>query len=259
MNKQSIIEQIAKMSELLKDGGAFEGEIANASAMIQKLMTKYSIEWNDIHSHKANEQHKEMAKIFSKEYSDFEHKVIKKWHWGLAGVIASATHTRNFSSNQRMVFFGVKDNAEIAKVLYALWVVNIEIMAKEAARQNIKDMIKKYPEIPLEKFRQRLVELHPEENTRYFRTSWIQGCIDGMNKKIIEQSKNELKVTRDALALYQQDVNKAYANIRSHFKKVSGNKSKGFSSSGYKQGKATGNGISLTAKPISSGRKQPKG
>jgi len=259
MDKQKVIELIAKMSALTEDSGAFQGEIAAASSKIQQLMDKHAIEWNDIHSHRANVQEKEMAKVFTSESADFRHGAIKKWHWELARVIARATHTRHYSYGKQMTFFGVKENAEIASQLYLLWLGNIQDMAKKATRANIVSLREKYGRRP--KFRQWIIENTDEENPRYFGASWITGCISAMNENLRgqEMEREENKASANAITLYKREIDVEYRKLSSHFRTVKTGGSRGFSSSGYAKGKEAGSNISLGSKPIGSGRKQLKG
>ena len=262
MDKQKVIELIAKMSTLTEDSGAFQGEIAAASAKIQQLMDKHAIEWNDIHGYRANKQEKEMSKVFTSKMSDFQHGSLKKWYWQLARVIARATHTRHYSWGKRMTFFGVEQNAEIASQLYLLWLGNIDQMSKKAKKESFAELRKQYPEL-IEQYGKNIIgELnrrYPELGTQYFTQSWISGCIAAMNENLREQEVQREEVSTNAITLYKEEVDKEYSKMSKGFKTVNTSSSSGFSGIGYAKGREAGSNISLGSKPIGSGRKQLKG
>ena len=252
-----IIETIAKMSRLTEEGsGAFMGEISNASAKIAELMEKYAISQIDVQNFMADKQEKEFAQEFTSEYSEHRHTAIKEWNWRLARLVARVTMTRHYSSGGRMVFFGVAENAKIASDMYVLWLHNIEDMARKATDDNFKELIRKYGN--RKQFRHWIAVEYPEDDPRYFRSSWISGCLNAMFENVAkEERERELEreehaetAKSNALVLYKQEIIKAYSNIMQNSRTVHTSSSKGFSNSGYIKGKQTGSRIRIQSKQV---------
>lgn len=287
-DRTKIIEMIAKMSRLTEDAGAFKGEASAAAAKIQELMEKYAISQMDVNNYLADKSEKEFKQAFTSVASEFKHKNIQSWEWSLARLIADVTITRCYSSGIGMsrrygpeygahfVFFGAEENAKAATELYALWHENIEKMAEQARWANVLELKKKYGHYP--KFRHWIKVNRPDEDPQYFRGSWIQGCISAMSQKVWEEREareQERKVhskessagmedssgteaftpTNASMALmltsYREQLDTAYQEFSSvGFKKVKRSGSKGFSESGYAQGKATGSKIKVGSKQL---------
>lgn len=285
MDKNKAIEMIVKMARVTEDAGAFEGEIANASARIQLMMEKYAIEQWEIDTAKADEQEKQLKMVFESQVSDYKHHALKKWNWDLARLIARITGTRNYASGKHMVFFGVPNAAKTAAELYILWLGNIEEIASKQTRLNIIELEHKYPEFAGKpKFRENVSRACPQDNPKYFRTSWIDGCIGAMFRKVMEQevetetkqhhphfngvhkgSEDAARTTpprtnqqSNALALYKAEVEKAYTQMAKGFRHVNTHASKGFSHAGYNKGNEFGSSVSIGSKPLSAGAKRLK-
>lgn len=257
-DKNKIIDLISKMSNFTADTNAFQGEISNASAKIQELMDKYSITWTEIHSLQADKQAAEYEKEFSTKSADYICNKTQKWHWELARLISRVTHTRHYTSNNHMTFFGTGENIEVATYLFTLWLSNINEMSKKAMNANQRNLYKKYPDIK-KNFNRTMAAEHPEEeNSKYFRSSWISGCLEGMSHNVTEQEKNRTKETGSAMVLYEEEVFKRYAEYakKKHFSHVSIKGTSGYSSSGYEAGKLVGSEISIGSRPIVSGAKR---
>lgn len=243
--RQSIINKIAQMQRLTADSGAFEGEVTAAANMINKLMEKYSISWAEIYQDAANKQQVEFQQAFDEKMSDFAIGMVKKWHWDLAGIIAEITHTKYFlRGNKWMTFFGVQENAEVATALYNQWVVAIDIAGKDA--------LKKYRSWLVSKFytgqKNFYTQLPQEYQTKYYRESWIAGCLAGISKNIVREQQT-------SLVLYDAEVEKQYKERYTKMRKAKVNNMKGFSHKGIADGMAYGSSINVGAKPLGKGGK----
>ncbi len=273
MEKSKVLETIAKLSALSNDSGAFQGEISTATSKIEMLMRKYSISQMEVDGFMADEQEKEMKDAFASVISEFRFRAIKKWHWDLARIISRITYTRHYSTGKRMTFFGMENNAKVASELYILWLKNIEEVAEDANKKHRRECIKKYGDRP--NFFSWVSDNHPEDDPKYFRSSWIQGCINGMwevtreeeearnprrhhpyneSKKGTDENpvetKEEVITQNNAIALYQEKVDLAYQQLSKGFRTVRTSMSKGFSSSGYEKGKSFGSSIKIGSKEL---------
>jgi hypothetical protein len=270
-DRNKILEMIAKASRLTEDAGAFQGEASAAAAKIQELMEKYAISQMDIQNYIADKQEKEFKESFESVQSEFQHNNVQEWEWSLARLIADITMTRNYASGigshrryngkyyAKMVFFGAKENAEAAAELYALWHENIERMAEQARRENLKSLKRKYGK--MKKLRHFIQDNFPEDDPKYFRASWIRGCLNAMHNKVYEErkareqeretSKEGSTGSQNAIILYKAEVDKAYTEMAKYgFKKVKTKGSRGFSSEGYRRGQETGSKIRIGSKQL---------
>jgi len=263
-DREKILEMIAKASKLTEDAGAFKGEASAAAAKVQSLMEKYAISQMELQNFMADKQEKEFKLEFESEAAgNASKKGVEEWEWSLARLIARVTMTRNYSQGgrsygARMVFFGVKENAKVAAELYELWHKNIYDMAKRAQTLNVQRILKLYKmKNPLKHYAMD----YPEDDPKYFRASWITGCLRAMSDNVYEEEKKRAGVREEksspeqpsnssALVLYKAEVDKAYKVLSSHFKKAKSHGSRGFSSNGYKQGQETGSKIRVGSKEI---------
>lgn len=263
-DRNKIIEMIAKMSRLTEDVGAFQNEASVAAAKIQELMEKYAISQMDVQNFIADKQEKEYKIAFESKMSEFRHKAIQEWEWSLARVIADVTMTRHYSLGGRFVFFGVPENAEAAVYLYTLWHSNIETMAEKARWENVLALRKKYGKRPA--LRHWIQENHPEDDPKYFRPSWIRGCLHAMAMNVYNERKAreeaievdalppgekvQAQANASAIVLYKAEVDKAYEVLSKGFKTINTKGSSGWSSAGYIQGKETGSKIKIGSKEL---------
>lgn len=253
MDKSKVIEMISKMSALTKDSGAFQGEISNASAKIQELMDKYSITWAEIHSVEADKQSKEYEMAFTSKPSDYSFKKVQAWHWRLAKLIAKVTHTRHYlSGGTIMMFFGTTENCQIAAMLYTLWVTNIKAMSEQATKAHRLKMLRDFPHRP-----NFFATLPPEFQLKYYRNSWIAGCLDGMFSNVVVQENSRDVQTSNAIVLFTKEIDRHYKDFKEayNFQSVHVKGMSAKSNTGYEAGVRTGKNISIGAKPIVSGKK----
>lgn len=247
MDKSKLIELILNMGKLADDPAAFENEASVAAAKIRELMTKHSLDWADVHAAQANEQEREYEKAFAHATAEYLYRGIQKWHWQLARIIARITHTKHFAAGNYMKFFGVSANAETAAALYAQWRANIDELAKKELFRYRMWLQKHY--YHGENKKNFYTRLPPELRTKYYRISWIDGCLKGILQKVIENESKDQK----ALVLYKEEIDNQF---RSHHPKVSlitPKDSKGFSVRGYEDGFSVGSKMDITAKPLKKG------
>lgn len=253
--KSEMIETVRKLAALAaEESGAFKSEIGIASAKIQELMDKYAITWEEVHGAEADRQSKEFEKAFQAQAADFQHNRVQKWHWDLARLIAAATHTRHYLSGSHMAFFGTQENRVAAAMLFDTWLHAIASMADTELTHYRREMIRKHGDKP--NFFSSLPE---EESCKYYRNSWIDGCISGMHKNVRTQEKERKPEVSSALVLYKADVDKQYEVFSKGFRSVVTHGSNGHNSTAYQRGIAAGSNISVTAKPIAVGKNLPKG
>jgi hypothetical protein len=284
MANETILKMITNLSKLTEDSGAFEAEASSAAAKIQELMEKYAISQMDVDNYRADKQEQEFKVAFKSAEAEYKHKNVQEWEWSLTRLIATITMTRHYvtghgahkryGGSARMVFFGVKENAEMASQLYTLWHTNIEVMAEQARWANVLELKKKYGHYP--KFRHWIAENRPDEDPKYFRSSWISGCLRAMHDKVWEEEQarhggnehhprspagkltagqqvrtEEQKSNTSAIVLYKAEVDKAYQALSEGFTSVkTGGGSKGFSPKGYMQGRETGSKIKIGSKQL---------
>lgn len=241
-NRQSIINKIAKMSKLTENSGAFEGEASNAASMIQTLMEKYAISWQEVHQSEAVKQEAEYERIFDNKGSEFTHGFVKKWNWDLARIIAKITHTKYYlAGGKYMYFFGVEENAQIAAALYTEWVVTIDAAAKHA--------LKKYRSWLVSKFytgqKNFYTQLPEEYQTKYYRESWIEGCLAGISERVRQEESQS-----SVLVLYDAEVEKKFRQRNPRLKHVKTHGPSGYSSMGIQHGVEYGRNVNLKAKKL---------
>lgn len=258
MNKTKILELINKLSVLSNDVGAFQGEISNASAKIQELMEEYSISQLEVMEYLHDTQNKEMSDVFDSNSCGVVHLHIKRWHWQLASIIAKITMTKHYATGKRMAFFGTKENVAVAIGLYELWFENIEKTADKATKEHRREILRKYGD--RKNFFRWVSENYPEDDPRYFRTSWISGCISAMFEKLREEeiarevgekTDEETSNNSNALVLFNSSLAKAYIEFSLDFRRVNVSRvSKGYSHAGYVRGKAFGSSVRIGSKEI---------
>lgn len=288
--KDKIIEQILKLSELTRENsGAFQGEISNASAMIQKLMDKYSISQFDLDSKESEKIDRE----FTNKPSDAVLFSVLSWHWSLAKLISRITHTRNYvttcrssepvartaefirdrtyqakkkNSYRAICFFGSPENVSVAAELFYEWIVRINTMASLASTEYMekkKQVEKEARHILFSDKREYYMHMKAmgvESSAMVYRNSWLQGCLNAMNEKVRQQETEREPETSKGLILYKDAVNLAYADFSKDFNKVNSGGIKSFSSAGYNAGVKAGSKISLhPTKKLNTGRKLLKG
>lgn len=256
--REKIIATIAKLSAMTNpEANAFQGEINNAAVKIQELMDKYSISQAELQAAQADASHKEFNDQFATKTAEYTIKGIKAWHWSLAKTIAKITHTKNFSrgygTRHHMQFFGEAANSEIASNLFAEWVQVIEAMAISATDDYWKVVMKKYNYAEFSKLKKasgrndlKFMDTVPfDERTTYYKISWLDGCVMGINHAVHEQEEKRSQETTTALVVYEEKVELAYKSLALQFKKARVNHARGSSNIGRDQGYEAGSKIRI--------------
>lgn len=250
MTKDKVLEVILKLKAVTEqDSGAFPGEMAVASTKIQELMAKYNISDYDLNVHRADKTKRAFSKAFTHASVERRYKKVEVWVWNLANIIADITGTRYYCMvgkryGTSFKFFGKEGVAEMACSLFLDWYDIIYNMAKQAQNENRIRIQKAYgsitsPNIPW------------DENPRYYRASWLEGCIGEIRKSIDLQKKQNAEIGT-AIQVYKAELDKRYEEFSIGFVKrnVGNRRSRGFNSSGYAEGQEIGSNISIGSKRI---------
>src|SRR3990172_1540978 len=92
IKREQIIDRIQKLMNMNSSNSAFEGEISNAAALIQRLMDKYTISEEEIKMKASEADQKAAEDAFNSGASTVAASSILPWHWILAKVIGKITH-----------------------------------------------------------------------------------------------------------------------------------------------------------------------
>jgi len=282
-NRDKMIERIRHMIEMQSvDAHAFEGEISNAAALVQRLMDKYNITLAEVEL----SGNKEFEQKFDGKESTTEVGGIQQWHWLLAAAIGRITQTKQYSSTrytqgkragkkgrhgqenrQRQAykvicFYGKDDNVAIATILFDQWVITIHKMALTATREYTEELERHLSEeygkkIDLRRkggsqYRELGVDL--EDTPRVFLDSWLKGCTIAINHKLEEQEESRSKKTSTALMVIQSKLDVAYEQFTSKgFSTAKAHGSRRTNVAGYVAGSVAGNSISIGSKELENG------
>jgi len=249
--REALINKIRGMMEIQsEDSNAFEGEMANAAALAQKLMDKYGITLAEVEM----SGNKDVEVKFQGKDSLTSVGGIEKWHWQLAQAIGRITQTKYYSSSRYakakrasvnhpgrrikyshdgktkdyqeykiIVFWGTPSAVEIATMLFDQWVPTIRKMALEATRIYIEELeayvLEEYgKKVDFKRkggkeYRQYGIEL--EDTPRAFLAGWLMGCTRTINKKLEEQEKARTAATANAIVLVQTKLETAFVEFSS--------------------------------------------
>src|SRR5687767_12462320 len=95
--REKMVERIRGLMNIqAESANAFEGEIANAAALAQKLMDKYNITLAEVEL----SGNKVMDIKFVGKDSTTAIGGIQQWHWKLAEAIGRITQTKHYSSSR---------------------------------------------------------------------------------------------------------------------------------------------------------------
>ena len=266
IKREQIIDRIQKLMNMNSSNGAFEGEISNAAALIQRLMDKYTISEEEIKMKASEADQKAAEDAFNSGASTVAASSILPWHWILAKVIGKITHTKHYVSygkgkgvngkekwGKQMNFFGTKDNIEIASMLYDLWIVNIMSMAAKAMTEWCHELIEMYPEqyddIARRGLKQRNYQFKdiPHSHMPFvFKASWINNCVAAMLETVINEESERAQKSSMALAIYDDKVAAAYREYSGSFKTVRSRGPKNFSVEGAIRGRQIGRNLRIS-------------
>ena len=271
--RAKIVEQIHKLIAMTGvDSGAFEGEITNATALIQKLMDKYAILPEEILIEASKEMEAAAERKFNSNSGTIAFNGIQPWMWRLAKLVGKITHTKQYTScgikakgvngkerhGDVMCFFGAGNSGKIATMLYDQWVVIIMSMAAKAMTEWCHELVVKYPEQYADIARRGLKpanyqfkNIPHEEMPFVFKTSWIIHCIMAMKQAAVEEEAGRSKQTTHALAIYTGKIEGAYKEFSSSFRSVRSHGPRNFSPEGASRGAAVGKNLRVTPNVLS--------
>lgn len=271
--REKILNTIHQLSKIANpENNAFEGEIANAAAAMQKLMEKYSISIEEVFA----SGNKEIDEAFKDAKSDAMFGSILKWHWFLGHIICKITHTKYYSAGKYSAegiktlkgstrnwgktigFFGRESNVAMACALFTEWLIKLNSMAEQATSKYCHEL--------LEMENSRTPEARPFTNAYHipdlgsshpnvFRASWLQGCLETILTMLEQQENSRDSRTSTALAIYDAKIAEKWAEYSADMKTK-----KHFANSlnlpGYLSGKAAGAAIHIGQKSVPSDNQQ---
>lgn len=105
---EKILEKIKNLLDLANHNPN-ENEAIAAALKAQELMAKYDVELEQL------DEKAETREIVKEVYRQTGKHEMKKWKWGLAGIIAKNFRCKYFALNKSdVVFYGYKEDAKIA-------------------------------------------------------------------------------------------------------------------------------------------------
>jgi len=272
--RERIIAQVRKLSDLANpESGAFEGEIANASAAMQRLMDKYSISMGEVYESK----NAEIDEKFASQNADAMFGAVRSWHWTLARVIARITHTRHFSTGTHVKygdapkktlygyerdwgktigFYGKETNAEIAASLFVEWLNKLTLMAMQATGEYCTTLVAAHNALGSYQVKSayRISNLR-HRHPNVYRVSWIEGCLSAMMKSVREQESDRSKSTSVALMVVDKKIEVNWQEFSKHMNHVSLEATM-TNMAGYSAGEAVGSTLHIGQKAVTGRNKQ---
>ena len=266
-NRSKIIDQIRKLMEITNpDSGAFEGEMANASAAMQRLMDKYSIDMVEVHE----ADNVVVDEAFGTKNADAMFGVIKQWHWHLARIIGRITHTKHFSTakhsesdtpmktaygyertwGKTIGFYGKESNAEVASQLFVEWLNKLTVMAMVATGEYCKILCSGYGVASAYRI-SGLGEDHPN----VWRASWLKGCLRTIENSPIDQEQERTEKIESALVLYDENLAAKWLEHSKGFRTISFGDN-AFNVAGYHSGSEVGATLHIGQKAVTGRNKQ---
>ena len=305
-DREAILRKIKAMLELADpERGGTQGEIENAAKMAKMLMDRYNVSMLEVMREK-----KDDPNTFTSKEATFAVSKLKQWHWSLARAISRIVNTKYYSSGDwgvserekgkknghsfrlsKMCFFGMKENVEIACDLFDKWCHRIDAMATEATRKYIEELTVEFAE---EMMRQEVKQVRHlrglgEMSPQTWRTSWLDGCLNGIHSAIHEEEERaedeermaaglkplsglthserrdilreeerakeqgkDQPVMTFALALVatREIVEEKYQDFSQHFRKLRSTASSHTNYDGFSKGRSVGKGIRLNSKEL---------
>jgi len=272
-DRSKILEKVRKLSEITNpDSGAFPGEIANASALMQKLMDEYSISIGEV----LEGQNQKYDEAFKSADADLMLGLVKSWHWQLARIIARITHTRHYSTGsydhdgkrtpfgdkrtrgRTIAFYGPGSSAEMAADLYGEWVARMTLMVLQATSKYCQELMEVHNGMYVNhqvksayKIRN-LGEHHPN----VFRNSWLEGCLSEISSSLYQQEKARSSGTSSALMVVEKQIDLKWMDYSKSFTTTTRSDSGMTNSRGYYSGKEAGASIHIGQKAVDGANKQ---
>lgn len=228
--KEKIIDRIRKMMKLRDDAAATQGEIENASALIQKLLFEHNLTIDEI-----GEVQAERYELFTenpdqrKRESDWVPRlyyVIAKWNFCSVVVTSKRDNPNDRAHKSFFVrIVGKPSDVEVVKYLCSWLIPKIRGMANEAYRN--------YNGI---------------EKSGKFMRGYYAGCVQGLDFKLKNEHERLKQETPQANALVlRRDTELANA-VSQFFPRLGRHRrSTGLSGrDGYSQGHEAGRNLNLT-------------
>jgi hypothetical protein len=275
-DRKKIIDQIHKMSELANpDNGAFPGEIAAASALMQKLMDKYAVTMDEVNASHNDEVEKAVKAAWDTCQVDaIVFGKILPWNWELARLIGRITHTKHYSSTswnmdrktktlkgdvhtgsvKIMCFYGKGDSPAIARDLFIEWAIKINVMASQATGEYSRKYAEEWNLDHPEEQVKTAYQLHNlgSDHPNIFKSSWLKGCLDAMRSALYAQEQSRTAEMSSALVVYNEDLASMWNQFSHGFRNISINHNNHYNGAGYKSGEAAGKTLHIGQKAIHS-------
>ena len=259
--REKVMDTIRKLAAMANpENGAFEQEIATASAKMQKMMDEYNISLVDV----MNTEGKD-SNIFVRAYGTIVFGSLKPWHWHLARAIGRITSTKHFASSRTgktkynrdtkgdvMSFFGAPDAVKQAVELFDEWSTTIDKMSTKATSEYITEWEAENWKLLEDAGVKQMRHLRglEDEHPNVWRGSWLNGCVSAINSALHEQEEKRTQQTSTALMVVSKKLDEASKIEFSGFRNVSLRSSGGMNSSAYAKGHNAGSKMGIGAKKL---------
>lgn len=263
-DREDILRKVRALFRVSKeDSGAFQGEMENASKLMQKFMDEFNITIEEV---ALSDNEKEEQDNFTSVKADIGFGRMKIWHWYLARAISNITGCRNYAHSnmghsardpkghrrkiQSPAFFGRPEQAQLSAELFAVWVVLIDDMAKIRVTEYIEELMAE-PDVRMMMEAQNVKQARHlknmgEHHPNIFRDSWLLGVIMGVLEAIEEREKERSKEMTTALLVINDRVDEAYSDYSKSFLTQNVRSSKGEINYGaLTDGQQVGRGLNL--------------
>ncbi|QKE56545.1 hypothetical protein [Bacillus phage YungSlug] len=203
---ETLINRIKKLFNMTVENGCSESEAQSAMLMAQKLMAKNGLEMSDV-------ELKNTVDGTSKEVKEDgifqENTVLDWWEKSLAVIIADNfkcyTYVQRGHKKSNIIFMGLKDDVEVAKLIYNFAHSQITHLAKQYRRKRRKELEeqaipkewKKWDWETAEKFA--LDKGFPGHEIAYLYTMYNE--VPMRKKQLTSQLKKHLNVKLDGVAV----------------------------------------------------------
>jgi hypothetical protein len=179
-----IIERIQKLLNLTQSPN--EGEATAAAEGVQRLLTKYNLEMEDVSAHTPEEREDHFTMAHDRVPMGPSSNQSYIWCLTLAHGVARATFCNYLYGRQfrNITFIGRKVDVQVAKDLYKF--LSDQMMRIAWDESHKQDRI------------------HPQR----FRTSFLEGCALRVSTRLIKALDEEVEVT--ALSIRSEEANKQY-------------------------------------------------
>lgn len=265
--RRKMLEKVRALAQLANpENGAFENEAAVATAAMQRLMDKYSISMAEL----MEEETRKLDQVMVDLESTASLHEITAWHWRLARVIGRMTHTKHYGSyntgsynwrtktgrrDKRIAFYGPEDAAKLAGDLFAEWLVRIELEADLATKRYAEQLKDEWnsdnPERPVKSAYN--IKGLGEDHPLVYKSSWLSGCLSGLDHAMWEQEKERSQQTSSALAIYDGKLAEAWNEHSKGLKSVSMNSTGSRNGAGLRDGRSAGASMHIGQKKVGGG------